>query len=167
MREYIIESGTVSEEQIAALAGRYKGTVYAIHTDHFYCGNNLEIDTSHLTELRIFNQDEEFRAIRFELGKEFRWRYINDKTFASHLGNETDSFLADMNNRKFDEIQYLDIDSERSEGTSYVTTGGGYYSLPVERAERIEVRNYLDYDDNGIVKINDMRIVRIIRRGEQ
>ncbi len=166
MREYITAFGSVSEEQVAALACGYKGTVYAIHTDHFYCGNELEIDPSRLTELRVFKQDGEFKATRFELGKEFRWRYINDEAFAARLENETDSFLADINNRKFDEVLYLDIDREHSEGTSYVTTGGGHYSLPVEKAERIEVRSYLDYAANGIIKINDMRIVRFIKEGE-
>jgi len=37
----------------------------------------------------------------------------------------------------------------------------------VENAEKLEIRNYCVYDDNGILKIVDFRIVRILAKGEQ
>ncbi len=166
MKEYISDYGMISEDQIIEMTKKYSGIVYALHTDRFYCGNVAAIVPSHLMELRIFNDDGEFKAIRFELGREFYWRYISDTDFRNKLKCERDSFLADFKNRIFDEVQYLDIDKTISDGTSYVNTGGGHYSLPVEKAERILVRSYIDYDDNGILSIDDNRIVRIMKEGE-
>ncbi len=164
MKEFITDYGMISEDQIIETAKKYNGLVYALHTDHFYCGNDVEVDPFHLMELRVFNDDGEFKAIRFELGKVFYWRYISDTDFRNKLQVECDDFLADFKNRTFDEKQYLDIDKKL--GTSYINTGGGHFSLPVEKAERILVRSYLDYDDNGILSIDDSRIVRIIKEGE-
>ncbi|MBR1556021.1 MAG: hypothetical protein IJ644_11615, partial [Oscillospiraceae bacterium] len=64
------------------------------------------------------------------------------------------------------EDQYLDIDTEKSSGTSYIATGGGAYTLPVEDAEKIRIRNYISYDEQGIAQITDFRIVQYLRKGE-
>ena len=46
-----------------------------------------------------------------------------------------------------------------------MTTGGGSYTLPVENAEKIRIRNYLEYVENGIVTIPDFRIIGFIQKG--
>ena len=91
----------------------------------------------------------------------FTWRIIDDSRFREALsGDET------FEDRTYTEQQYLDIDSTKSFGRNYTATGGGHYTLPVENAEKLEIRNCV-YDDNGILKIVDFRIVRILAKGEQ
>lgn len=173
MNEYIKDYGIVSEDDIYNLAERYLSDnciVYAMHSDHFFCGLSLDIDIPHLMEMRIFNDDSELKICRYSLGNQFRWRYINDNDFRNWLSEEKDDFLSDFNNMTFDEVSYLDIveksGAEKSD-TEYCTTGGGKYNLPVKKAERIKIRNYLDYDENGIAFISDFRIVKILKEGEK
>lgn len=169
MSDYISEYGRVSENDALSAVKKYFGedcTVYAMYSDKFYCGSELDIDISHLTELRIFNDDSEFKLSRYNIGGDFKWRYISDTAFKKKLENENDEFLQKFDNRIFDEIQYLDIDSTKSNEKNYTTTGGGKYTLPIENAERIIIRSYLDYDEHGILSINDFRIVKILRKGE-
>ena len=168
MKEYISEYGVVSEAEVLTLAEKYyndKCSVYAVHTDHFYCGSELSIEVGHLIELRIFTSDMELKISRLNIGEDFRWRYIDDPAFEQTLHAETDEFLSQFKNRTYDEEQYLDIDSNKSKGLCYVTTGGGSYTLPIENAEKIKIRNYLEYDENGIVLIPDFRIVEFIQKG--
>lgn len=168
MKDYISEYGIASEAEVLALAEKYcseKCTVYAVHTDHFYCGSELSIDVKHLIELRIFTSDTELKISRLNIGEDFRWRYIDDLAFKQTLQSETDEFLRKFANRTYDEEHYLDIDSIKSKGLCYVTTGGGSYTLPIENAEKIKIRNYLEYDENGIVAIPDFRIIGFIQKG--
>ena len=169
MREYITSFGTVPPDEVIALAEKYLTAdciVYAVYSDRFFCGLSPDRDVSGLMEMRIFNEDSEIKICRYTLGNDFRWRYISDRKFMERLSEEPNSFLSDINNRVFDEISYLDIDSKKSYGINYVTIGGGKYSLPVENAERIKTRSYLDYDENGILSVNDFRIVQILKKGE-
>lgn len=63
--------------------------------------------------------------------------------------------------------QYLDIDWPRtedlrtSEGNDclYVATGGGRYTLPEPFYTKVLVRNYLDYDEDGMCCVVDFRIL--------
>lgn len=168
MKDYITEYGVVSEAEVLTLAEKYysnKCGVYAVHTDHFYCGSELNIEVRHLIELRIFTTDSELKISRLNIGEDFRWRYIDDTAFEQALHSETDEFLRQFKNRTYDEEQYLDIDSNKSNGLCYVTTGGGPYTLPIENAEKIKIRNYLEYDENGIVAIPDFRIIGFIQKG--
>lgn len=170
MKDYISECGVVSEAEILTLAEKYyndKRSVYAVHTDHFYCGSELSIEVGHLLELRIFTSDMELKISRLNIGEDFRWRYIDDPAFEQVLYYEADEFLHQLKNRVYDEEQYLDIDSNKSNGLCYVTTGGGPYTLPVENAEKIRIRNYLEYDENGIVTIPDFRIIGFIQKGSE
>ena len=168
MKDYISKYGVVSEAEVLTLAEKYysnKCGVYAVHTAHFYCGSELNIEVRHLIELRIFTSDTELKISRLNIGEEFRWRYIDDTVFEQTLHSEADEFLRQLKNRTYDEEQYLDIDSNKSNGLCYVTTGGGPYTLPIENAEKIKIRNYLEYDENGIVAISDFRIIGFIQKG--
>ena len=168
MKKYISEYGVVSEAEVLTLAKKYysnKCSVYVVHTDHFYCGTEMNIEVRHLIELRIFTSDTELKISRLNIGEDFRWRYIDDPAFEQALHSEADEFLRQLKNRTYDEEQYLDIDSNKSNGLCYVTTGGGPYTLPIENAEKIKIRNYLEYDENGIVAISDFRIIGFIQKG--
>lgn len=162
MKEYISKYGTVSAENAFDIIKNYSGTVYAVYSDHFLCSENTDCDISHLMELRIFSEESEFRIFRYDLGSDFFWRYIDDTSFRQALSQEDDEFLKDFNNRIFDEIHLLDCDREKSHGYSYFTRAGAEYSLPAENAEKIMIRNYLDYDKNGMLSVNDFRIVKIL-----
>ena len=170
MKEFVCEHGTTPESDLLAIVEKYfrKGCcVYAVHTDHFYCGTELKMDGKHLIELRIFTENDEFKISRLNIGTDFSWRYIDDAAFQNALSGEKDEFLSVFSNRVFDEMHYLDIDSTRSKGCNYTTTGGGRYTLPVENAEKVSIRNYLEYDENGIVKISDFRIVGFTQKGSE
>lgn len=168
MKEFICDCGTAKESEIIEVAKKYFCSgcnVYAVHSDHFYCGTELRINAKHLIELRIFTNTFEFKISRLNIGSDFSWRYINDDEFKKALSNETDTFLGLFTNRTYDEKHYLDIDSTKSNGFNYTTTGGGRYTLPIENAEKIKIRNYLEYDENGIVIISDFRIVEFVQKG--
>lgn len=157
-----VETGTVSEDRLLELLGSAFGPthiwdgVLAVYTDKVEWSVSDGLDASHLgnlLELRAYAADSELHAIRGVLGKDFVWRKVCDTTTVAD-GRKYDAY--------FDELQYLDIDSTKSSGFNYVTTGGGAYTLPVKDAERILVRNYLVYgEDDGMARIVDFRIVAL------
>lgn len=168
MKDYISAHGTVSEKDLLSLAEQYMrddSIVYAVHTDSFFCQKALNINVGHLMEMRIFTEHDEIKLTRMNIGTDFIWRYIDDTAFEKALAEEDNEFLGVLENRVYDEEHYLDVDLTKSSGTNYTTTGGGPYSLPVEKAEKVRVRNYLEYDDNGIVVISDFRIVGFTGKG--
>ena len=117
------------------------------------CDGTIDKIEQNLLEIRIFNDDEEFRGFRSYKGMEFQTRLIRD--------NEI------QDAKTFDEIHYLDQNSgltkPLSNGyTKFVTTGGGTYVLPVNASVRkVKVRNYLKAgkDSNGLLAPYDWRIV--------
>ena len=158
MYDFICENGRVGESGLEALLNS-KAQSGGIFCDGF---SGTVDDAARLLEIRLFNKNAEIRAFRPELGMLFTWRIIDDSRFREALsGDET------FEDRTYTEQQYLDIDSTKSYGRNYIATGGGHYTLPVENAEKLEIRNYCIYDDNGILKIVDFRIVRILAKGEQ
>jgi hypothetical protein len=118
-----------------------------------------------LLELRIYNETQELKVIRSQIGREFKYR----------LASESDLSKADY----FEETQYLDIDSEttkeyRAKGTKppldskqFFMTGGGKISFPTgDRLKQIKIINYLSYDEEtGNLQIPDFRI-KSLRRTE-
>ena len=105
-----------------------------------------------LLELRVFSQQEEFRAVRPYRGMEFKVRHIDDTLdLPPH----------------FDEVHYLDQDRNRTKKlsgdyTAFTATGGGQYILPGdEHTCRVQVRTYLTEspESNGIQLPGDWRIV--------
>lgn len=160
-REYITAHGSVTIADLTALIAEFENdgtTAYAVWTDKFACEKRFSgKDAAHLQELRIFDEGMEFRARR--KGQAFQWRVIDDNKFREALCSEPDDFLKDFENRTYTERQYLDVDARLTSGTNYVTTGGGHYTMPEEGLRRIVLRNYLDYDADGILQINDFRLV--------
>lgn len=114
---------------------------------------NADIKEDKLLEIRCFDENGELHAVRSELGEPFSFRRIPDKE--SKLCDECDFF---------DESQYLDIDSakteEKNDGSVYAT-GGGSYHLPDDAKGKsmLLVRYYYRFDDDGVANIYDWRLV--------
>ena len=157
MSEYIKAKGKVTEDEINALLERYKSDgslLFCVYTTRFCCTAYEPIaDTSHALEIRLFDEQGEFKAVRANIGTEFVWRYASDE------GTQKDCI--------YDEVQYLDIDEKKTNGTDYVSTGGGHYTMPAEGFERVLIRHYGEYDDNGMFGLKDFRIVKFLRKGEK
>ncbi|MDY3257371.1 MAG: CRISPR-associated protein Csx19 [Ruminococcus callidus] len=166
MKEFIKDFGIIEEKNLLNEIQKYNGIFYALYTNKLVCSEELK-ETANLLELRIFDENYEVKYRREFVGEEFKFRIIDDNKFKQKLANETDEFTSKFENRIFDEKHYLDIDTIKSNGTNYVTTGGGEYTLPIENAEKISIRNYLDYDENGIAYISDFRIMKILAKGEE
>lgn len=167
MYDFISEYGKVSEVGLAdLLASKTNGReffVYCQYTTAITCekNNGAISDTAHLLELRLFDSERELKAVRSVIGKTFIWRIIDDEKFRAELKGET------FEERTFTERHYLDIDSTKTDGRRYFSIGGGEYTLPIENAEKLEIRNYGVYDENGIFGLVDFRIVRILAKGEK
>lgn len=167
MYDFISEHGTVSEAELSELlnskAGGGELFAYCQYTTAITCeryGGTVG-DVSHLLELRLFDSERELRAVRSVIGKPFIWRIIDDGKFRAELNGET------FEERTFTEQHYLDIDSTGTDGRRYFSIGGGEYTLPIENAEKLEIRNYGVYDENGIFGLVDFRIIRILAKGEK
>ncbi len=123
-------------------------TIFAIWTDHAdFLFNISDLQEDKLLELRAFDKNSEYRVYRSTVDKPFFERKIND---------------AVDNKKYFDEEQYIDIDSTRSEGNTRYTTGGGKFHLPQDSLDstKIVIRYYYSYDD-GIASVVDWRIVEL------
>ncbi len=152
-KKYIAEKGSVSGDINTLIAQKISnGNMLLMGTESFECSPQKIIeDTSHLLDVRVFTPEKELRIMRPTIADDFTYRLIDDTAGTyDHI----------------DEDQYLDIDSNKSSGTSYVATGGGAYILPIENAEKIRIRNYISYDEQGIAQITDFRIVQYLRKGE-
>jgi len=154
MRSYIKESGEIAAQEIGSLTAKLQGgNMLLMYTDRFLCVPQQEItDIAHLLEIRLFTETAELRIMRSSIDSPFYYRLIDDNVLSA------DDYL--------DEYQYLDIDTKhpRTSGMNYVTTGGGVYSLPIENAKKVLIRNYISYDDQGIAQITDFRIVGFLTK---
>lgn len=170
MHDFISEHGKVFEAELAELlvskAGSGEFFAYCQYTTAITCEKfNGAIDNAAaLLEIRLFNAVCEIRAVRSVIGKPFIWRIIDDEKFKAALAEKG---METFDERIYTEKQYLDIDSTKTNGRNYQAIGGGKYTLPIENAEKIEIRNYGVYDDNGIFGLVDFRIVRILAKGEE
>ena len=90
------------------------------------------------------------------MGEDFSWRAIRD-----------DELRTDFHSDCLDERQYLDRDSKKSFGYKYASTNGGFYSLPVENADSLLIRNYIEYDGDGLASVVDYRIVDIVAEDDR
>ena len=128
---------------------RFKGdgTALAISTDRVEFAKALDLDETYLKkalEVRVFTGEAELHALRGDLGCGFRCRYISDAEMEeSYYLNET---------------QFLDI-ADNTSGFC-TSTGGGEFKLPegFEKATSIKIRNYIEFDSEGLAQVVDFRI---------
>ena len=164
-------NGTADESEILAKTknleeGEYK--YIAFYTNQEVSGGKYEngefaseiTDTSHLLELRIFNCEREFKAVRTQIGKAFKWRIADE----IEVCNELYVF----------ETQLLDINAKKEcvdnhDGTTtFAAMGGGRYTIPAEPGcDSIELVNYIEYDDYGNMQFADFRIKRFFNGGAE
>ena len=113
--------------------------------------NSFEKKGDKVLEIRIFNDKEEHKLFRTDIGKTFKERTISD------VDNELDTIT---------EEQYLDIDEKKGFKDGIVTaTGGGRYNLPLSdtRDARIKIKYYLRKSaDTGMAQIEDWRLVEFV-----
>lgn len=144
----------------------FEGSDYiAVLTDRIDCGKysggrfisasiNEESDFDKMLELRVFNEDAEYRAWRDNLGEtSFKERIASD-----------DKYSGDGFGTPFDELQYLDMDDGKThieEGRLFsVTTGGGSYALfGKETTGKVLVRTYIKKGIHGLEYACDWRVV--------
>ncbi len=171
MNEYIADKGTVSEEDIPALLGRFAregSKLFCVYTTRFGCDryDGSIDDIAHALEIRLFDEEYELKAVRAQIGRPFKWRLIDDEIFRQKLADETDVYSGSFEKLTYPEKQYLDIDTKKTEPDSrlYTAIGGGTYTLPESGLECAEIRHYGSYDEDGLFVLGDMRIVRFYRR---
>lgn len=111
------------------------------------------ITEENLLSLRVFNEDKEARLSRADIGQEFALRVRDDREPVDDRGS------------CFDEWQLLDVDTKRSHGTTFVTTGGGVYEFPLAGLQRpaVRIRYYVMSNtgegESGLSYISDWRCV--------
>ncbi len=154
-RNYVSEKGKIQGEINEFISSKISdGTMIIMNTEYFQCCSQKDIeDVEHLLEVRVFDEKgekKELKIFRPTIADEFFYRLI-DETNCEY--------------EHIDELQYLDIDITKSSGYDYVATGGGKYTLPIENADRVKIRNYISYDEQGIAQITDFRVVKIIKKG--
>ena len=156
MSDQIKEKGRTDEAGLNTLLERSKNDdklMLCIYTTKFACTGLKPVDdTAHLLEVRAFDKQGEFRALRGNIGRDFVWRYISDEGIDESC--------------TYDEIQCLDVDSQKTVGTEYVSIGGGHYEMPAEDYDRVVIRHYGTCDDNGVFALKDFRIVKLLKKGE-
>ena len=121
----------------------------------YISGMDKNFDSKGL-DVRIFNEETEYRLFRSDIGHPFHSRIIVDTK------ESEDTFL---------EVQFLDIDTRRSvkneatwskeKGRTVKATGGGEYRLPMENMKNVcvVIKNYIAYDENtNIAYIKDWRL---------
>ncbi len=168
--DFVSDYGSVSESDLASVLGKIKARYMLLmySAGMVECVSAGEIkDVGHLLEARLFSEDAELKIMRPTIGSDFSWRMIDDNRFKEFCDNS--AFDKTFENCTLDEKHYLDINSELTEkgSTIYTATGGGRYVLPEGGLEKVLIRDYIYYDDNGIANIADFRIVKFMKAGEK
>lgn len=131
-------------EKLATINRKY---ILAIWTDKADFTDEVN-DIDKLLEIRAFDEDGEFRAFRSVVKNDFKFRDIvdNDTSFADGA---------------YDESHYLDIDTTRnSQNDLKFAIGGGSYHLPEGvTATMLKVRNYYKFDEDGVARKCEWRLV--------
>lgn len=167
--DFISECGTASNDDIKSVCQKVNADFMLLmySVGMVRCIPNGEIqDIKHLLEARLFGKGAELRLMRSTIDKPFCWRIIDDNTFKAKCDGS--SFDKVYDNCILEEIHYLDIDSKKQNEnpTIYTATGGGQYILPEGGFNRVKIRDYICYDDNGIANIADFVIVGFLKEGE-
>lgn len=135
----------------------FAGGVFWESEDEFVkkCSCDREHAIERILEIRAYSKETEFHAVRDSIAEEctLSWRVVKDCDYDFYL----------------DDVQYLDIDSSRSDAAhcQYFATGGGEYTLPIANAERVRIRNYFRYDEDGLAQAVDFRIVGLLKEGDE
>lgn len=126
--------------------------VFAFWTDHadFITDKAAPLNESFLLEIRCFDEKGEYYARRDSIIDEFIAREI------------TVEKEADYADGSYDEAQYLDIDTTRSNETLTFAAGSGCYHLPEDAKNNplILVRTYYKFDEDGVARKFDWRLVK-------
>ena len=162
--EFIKDHGFVNEDGLNALLVKNKtddSLLFCVYTERFCCTayNPIE-DISHVLEVRLFDETGELKAVRGNIGRDFKWRYISD----------VDKTKEELEEYTVKEEQYLDVDTKngKTKGTNYVSIGGGEYEMPAAGYERVVIRHYGDYDEDGMFGLRDFRLVKFLKeKGEK
>ena len=167
--DFVSECGTVANEGFAEVCAKIRADyMLLMYTGGMVrCVPAAEIsDVAHLLEARLFCETAELRIMRSAIDREFSWRIIDDEAFRAVCDGS--SFDRIYENCVLREVHYLDVDATKTEKDSavYTATGGGRYILPEGGLDRVVIRDYICYDDNGIANIADFVIVRFLKEGE-
>ncbi len=157
--KWIVEGGQVEEEALAARLRPFAGcSCIAFYVDGPVAGGVLTLDAppdaARLLELRAFDGTRELWLHRSALKVPFHFRVACDEGL-----DEADWF---------DEQQLLD---DNGEAGPFRASGGGVYSLPVEKREgqpalAVVLRHYIRYsEETGRAELCDFRILGF-REGE-
>ena len=141
-------------------------TLVAYFTDRADCVTGISAEeVKKLLELRAFNETSEFYACRSLTDAPFVCRFIDDGGMP--MDDETHML----------ETHYLDIDTDRTYNPhrkensgmyEYQTMTGGVYHLPAANADRVQLCNYITYDNaESIAQVCDYRFVKFLAEGEQ
>ena len=126
--------------------------VFAIWTDHadFITDKTASLNEDRLLEIRCFDESGEYLARRDCVGGKF---------LAREITRENEIAFADGS---YDEAQYLDIDTTRSDDTLTYAAGAGSYHLPQNAKDHplILVRTYYTFDAAGVARKFDWRLVK-------
>jgi len=158
----IAESEILNEPKI--LDGEYK--YIAFFTDKISggeykndCFNPKITDIGHLLELRIFNDEKEFKAVRTQIGKAFKWRIAHEKDVEKDL-YDYETQLLDIDSTKICEKKFDGINM------TFTAAGGGEYIIPAQPDfDSVELVNYIKYDEYGNMQFVDFRIKRFFKGG--
>lgn len=138
----------------------YTDTFEVLTYDEFV---HADIDEETLLDLRIFNEEKEFRIYRDYCGTTF---YPSIKIIDEDMIASCDVY---------DDYQYLDIDLKRTRKDKHQgkvrATGGGWYKLPLRDDElvdaKLKIRNYVAYDILGQAYIKAWRLVGFCNEGKK
>ncbi len=168
--DFVSDFGSVSESELAGILpkieARYMLLMYSAGMVRCVPAGKIE-DAGHLLEARLFSENAELKIMRPTIDCDFSWRIIDDNKFKESCDNS--SFDRTFENCILDEEHYLDINFKITDknSTTYISTGGGRYILPEGGLNRVLIRDYIYYDDNGIANIADFRIVKFLKAGEK
>lgn len=164
IREQIRDMGAFETGLADALKEMKDGYLFAMLTDKIDIqkAETAVLDKAELyakaLEIRVFNKEREKKWFRAGIAETFRVRDICDGS------KEPDRLMC------WDEYQYLDIDTVRSDPAAGIAraTGGGTYPLPISdyADAKIQIRNYLEEDaDTGELYAADWRLIGFEEKG--
>jgi len=125
------------------------------------CKDILKEKENKYLDIRIFNQDYEYRLFRPDFSSEAKYiEHIDDKDKEENVDY-------------YDEFQFLDIDEtyHKDNKGRVKSTGGGFYPLPCEGDISdlgLKIRNYVSYyKETGQAYVSDFRILAIEKYKEE